>query len=82
ARRRWLLPLTVTAYLSFGALLALSMMPDPCLTELLPTVGLGAFLCGQPDQILHPLTLVGCYIGALTALLYSLRDTFPGRATR
>lgn len=76
---RWLAPLTVTAYLSFVALLALASVPDPCLTAVLPTVGLGGVQCGAPDQALRLLTLVCCYIGALTALLYSLRDTLPKR---
>jgi hypothetical protein len=81
-RWRWLLPLTLSAYLSFCALLALAISPDPCLFQPGLNVGPGGLQCGAPDQALHLLTLVGCYIGALTALLYSLRDTLPGRAAR
>lgn len=83
ARRwRWLLPLTLSAYLSFCALLALAISPDPCLFQPGRNVGPGGLQCGAPDQALHLLTVIGCYIGALTALLYSLRDTIPGRAAR
>lgn len=78
-RWRWLLPLTLSAYLSFCALLALAISPDPCPFQPGQDIGPG-LQCGQPDQILHLLTLAGCYIGALTALLYSLRDTIPGRS--
>jgi hypothetical protein len=81
-RWRWLIPLTVTAYLSFAALIALVALPDPCLLAPGQPIGVSDLQCGAPDQTAHLLTLIGCYIGPLTTLLYSLRDTLPRRQPR
>ena len=83
ARRwRWLIPLTVTAYLSFAALIAVAALPDPCALAPGQPIGMSGLQCGAPDQTAHLLVVIGCYIGPLTALLYSLRDTLPRRQPR
>lgn len=81
-RWRWLIPLTVAIYLSFAALISLASLPDPCILAPGQTSGLGGVSCGAPDQTTHILVVIGCYIGPLTALLYSLRDTLPRREPR
>lgn len=78
ARRwRWAAPLTVATYLSFCALLSLAVRPDPCLFVPPQGFGAGGAQCAAPNQSLQLIVLIGCYIGPLTAHLYSLRDTLP-----
>lgn len=81
-RWRWLFPLTVAVYLSFAALISLAALPDPCALAPGQPAGMSGLQCGAPDQTAHLLTVVGCYLGPLTALLYSLRDTLPHRQPR
>lgn len=72
----WLALLSVTAYLSFWAILTITAQPAPCLIT--PSaIGPIVVSCVAPSASLQLLVRVGCFIAPLAAQLYSLRDTLP-----